>query len=198
MVSPSLDVARKATQLRRHIVEFQACISTLSACEKPIAVILHGYTLGLGIDIACAADVRYCAEGTRFCVKEVDIGIAADVGTLTRLPKVVGSQSWVNDVCLSARTFDASEALRVGLVSRVFKDKEDAIQGAIEWAKGVSEKSPVAVQGTKELLAFSRDRSIDDGLRYTAIWNSAMLQAPDVQEAMMAGLRRKKVRFEKL
>ena len=196
--SPNLDAARKATLLRRHILEFQACISALSACEKPIAAILHGHTLGLGIDIASAADVRFCAEGTRFCVKEVDIGIAADVGTLTRLPKVVGNQSWVNDVSLSARVFDASEALRVGFVSQVFKDKDDAVRGAIAWAKLVSEKSPVAVQGTKELLAFSRDRSVEDGLRYTAVWNSAMLQAADVQEAMGAGLRRKKARFEKL
>ncbi len=124
---------------------------------------MHGHSLGLAIDLCTTADIRLCAADVRFSVKEVDLGLAADVGTLSRLPKCVGSASWVKDVCLTARTFGADEAHRVGLVSGVFEDKERAVQAALELAGVMANKSPVAVQGTKEILNFSRDRSVEDG-----------------------------------
>ena len=131
-------------------------------------------------------------------VKEVDIGLAADIGTLSRLPKVVGSFSWVKDVCLSARTFGAEEALRVGFVSYVEPTKEKAIGRALSIARLLTEKSPVAVQGTKELLNHARDNRLADSLRYTGVWNSAAIQTKDVKDAMLSGLQKRKPTFEKL
>ena len=163
--TPKQDGARFATEMRRNILDFQDCISAVERCEKPVIAALHGYTLGLGIDIAVCCDVRICAAETRFAVKEVDIGIAADVGTLSRLVKVVGAGSWVKDVCLSARIFGAEEAARVGFVSWVAEKggKEAVIEEAVRWAVVVAGKSPVAVQGTKELLNWSREHSVQDG-----------------------------------
>ncbi|KAL4928209.1 enoyl-CoA hydratase/isomerase family protein [Aspergillus undulatus] len=192
------DPARKAVHLRREIGSFQDCVSTLEKCEKPVIVAMHGFSLGLAIDLSSAADVRFCAKDTRFAVKEVDIGLAADVGTLSRLPKIVGNFGWVKDVALTARIFGAEEALRVGFVSRVFETKQEAIGGAIELAGLVASKSPVAVQGTKELLNWSRDHTVQDGLRYTTIWNSAALQTSDVQSALLSGIQKRKPTFEKL
>ena len=157
------DIARSATRIRRHIDEFQACISSIEKCEKPVVAIMHGFCFGLGIDIACCADIRICAADTRFSVKEVDIGIAADIGTLTRLPKIVGAGSWVKDVCLSARIFGAEEAAKVGFVSWVGESKENAVKEGIRWGQMVADKSPVAVQSTKELLNWSKDKSVQDG-----------------------------------
>lgn len=97
-----------------------------------------------------------------FAVKEVDIGLAADIGTLARLPKVVGSSSWVKDVCLTARDFSAAEALSVGFVSQVHESKAAALAAAVKTASFIAAKSPVAVQGTKELLNHSRDHTVDD------------------------------------
>jgi delta(3,5)-delta(2,4)-dienoyl-CoA isomerase len=88
---------------------------------------MHGTSYGLALDLSLACDVRICAADTRFSVKEVDIGLAADIGTLSRLPKAVGNFSWVKDVCLSARVFDAEEANKVGLVSRVYGNKTEAV-----------------------------------------------------------------------
>ena len=124
---------------------------------------MHGYTLGLGIDLSTCADIRICTRDTRFSVKEVDIGIAADVGTLSRLPKVVGRFGWVKEVCLSARMFGAAEALRVGFVNSVWGSKQDAIKEGLKLAGMIAGKSPVAVQGTKELLNYSRDHTVADG-----------------------------------
>ena len=130
-------------------------------CTAVICV-LHGYTYGLGIDLCVCADIRLCASTTKFAVKEVDLGLAADVGTLSRLPRCVGSSSWVKDVCLTARTFDADEAHHVGFVSGVFESKDGAIEEGLRLAGLISSKSPVAVQGTKELLNHSRDHSVQD------------------------------------
>lgn len=162
------DGARIATDMRRHILEFQDCISAVERCEKPVIAAMHGYTLGLGIDIAVCCDVRICAAETQFAVKEVDIGLAADIGTLSRLIKVVGAGSWVKDVCLSGRIFGAEEAGKVGFVSWVAEmgGKDTVLEKALTWARTVAEKSPVAVQGTKELLNWSREHNVQDGEFY--------------------------------
>jgi hypothetical protein len=106
--------------------------------------------------------VRIAARNARFAVKEVDIGMAADIGTLARLPKIVGSASWVKDVCLTARDFGADEALAQGFVSRVLDDKKAAVAEAFRLASFIAEKSPVAVQGTKELLNHARDHTVQE------------------------------------
>ena len=219
---PPSDPARRAFVLRSYIQQFQACLTALTQCSKPIIAAIHGYCLGLGVDLALCADVRICSASSKFSVKEVDIGLAADIGTLARLPKVVGNGSWVKDVCLSARVFGAEEARREGFVSWVGgegvegpvdrsqgnrtavggkggeREKEEVIGKALKWAQLVAQKSPVAVQGTKELLNWCWDRSVDDGLKYTAAWNAGMVQTKDVMEAMESGMKGRRARFEKL
>jgi delta(3,5)-delta(2,4)-dienoyl-CoA isomerase len=157
------DGARTAAHIRAHAMEFQECVSSLEKCAKPVIALLHGYSYGLGIDMSVAADIRICTQDAKMCVKEVDIGIAADVGTLTRLPKIGCSLSWVKDVCLTAREFYAEEAQRVGFVSSVFANKEEGIKGGLALASQIAKKSPVAIFGTKELINWSRDKSVEDG-----------------------------------
>lgn len=108
--------------------------------------------MGLAIDIATCADVRICTEDVKFSVKEVDIGLAADVGTLSRLPKVVGVYSWVKEVCLTARVFGADEALRVGFANKVLPTKNDALQEGLRIASRISRKSPMAIGKIKSTL----------------------------------------------
>lgn len=181
-----------------------------------VICVMHGYSFGLSIDICTCADIRICASNTKFSVKEVDIGIAADVGTLSRLPKVVGNFSWVKDVALSARVFDAEEAYRVGLVSQVHDSKPKALEAGLKMAALLATKSPVAVQGTKQLLNHARDHTIADsklnvfksqsdldtltleGLHYTQSWNAAAILTSDVERALLSSMQRRTPTFEKL
>jgi delta(3,5)-delta(2,4)-dienoyl-CoA isomerase len=179
-------------------LDFQSCITALEKCEKPIIILLHGISYGLAIDMSSACDIRLATRDARMAVKEVDIGLAADIGTLTRLPKIVGNLSWVKEVAYSARDFSADEALRVGFVSAIAPSKEEGKRMALEMCRRIAEKSPVAVLGTKEIINFSRDHSIEDGLMYTGIWNAAMVQTEDVKRAMLSGIKKKKPTFEKL
>ncbi|KAK4697727.1 hypothetical protein P7C71_g393, partial [Lecanoromycetidae sp. Uapishka_2] len=195
-----LDPARTAKSMRHHVNDFQSAITSIEKCEKPVIAVLHGWCLGLAIDISSCADVRICAKDAKFAVKEVDIGLAADIGTLSRLPKIVGNGSWIKDVCLTARQFGGEEARREGFVSWVGKNggKDEVMQEALRWAELVAGKSPVAVQGTKEILNWSWNRSVEDGLKYTSVWNSAALQSDDVMEAMMSGMKKRIPKFSKL
>ena len=167
--SSTPDPSRTSHQIREHVTAFQASISAVAECAKPVVAAVHGHCLGLGVDLICCADVRVASSDAVFAVKEVDIGIAADIGTLTRLPKIVRGGSWVMDVCLSGRTFRAEEAKDVGFVSRVVKingngnGSEDVVRDVLRWAEDVAQKSPVAVAGTKEILKWSWDRSVADG-----------------------------------
>ncbi|KAI4909608.1 putative secondary metabolism biosynthetic enzyme [Alternaria incomplexa] len=194
----TLDSARKANALRRHILEFQSCITDIEKCEKPVICVLHGVSFGLALDMSLACDIRVSTTTTRFSVKEVDIGLAADIGTLSRLPHSVGNLSWVKDIALSARIFGSDEALQHGLVSKVYRDKQEAVAEATKLATLIASKSPVAVLGTKEIINYSRDRPISEGLNYTAVWNAAMLQTADVKDAMMSGLKKTSPKFSKL
>lgn len=193
------DPARAAFSMRRYIAGVQDAASALEKCEKPVVCAMHGYCYGLAVDLSCAADVRVVAQGAKLCVKEVEIGLAADVATLSRLPKLGVSHSWVKEVCLTARVFGPEEALRVGFVSAVVEGGREGVVGrALEIAKEMARHSPIAVQGTKNILDYSRDHSVEDGLAYTAVWNSVMLQTDDVKKAMRSGLSRSKPTFEKL
>jgi delta(3,5)-delta(2,4)-dienoyl-CoA isomerase len=198
--NPEDDIARRTWRVRRHALGLQDSISAPERCEKPVIFLAHGVTYGAAIDLAVACDIRMSTKDVRFCVKEVDVGLAADVGTLSRLPKVGVSYSWAKEVVYTAREFGGEEALRVGLVSKVTDTKEELLAAGFNLANLIAAKSPVAVQGSKALMDFSRDRPVEDGLRYTAVWAAPMVQSDDVKKAMMSGLSKTKTKptFEKL
>jgi delta(3,5)-delta(2,4)-dienoyl-CoA isomerase len=135
----------------------------LTSFETAVIAVMHGVSFGLALDMTLCADIRICVSTTRFAVKEVDIGLAADIGTLTRLPKANIPMSFIKDVALTARVFTAQEALTVGIVSAVYDTKAEALAKAVEKATLIASKSPVAIMGTKEVLNYSRDHSVADG-----------------------------------
>ncbi|KAJ1961755.1 hypothetical protein IWQ62_003759, partial [Dispira parvispora] len=122
LMTAAEDMSRKAYRLRSHILDLQSAFTAIQVCDKPVIAAVHGVCIGAGVDLITACDIRYCTSDSIFSVKEVDIGMAADVGTLQRLQKVVGSDSWVREVCLTAREFGSAEATQQGLVSGVLPD----------------------------------------------------------------------------
>jgi len=191
--------ARRALQTREHIDSFQKCIGAVERCPYPVIVAVHGLALGLSIDIATACDIRYAASDANFSVKEVDIGLAADIGTLARLPKVAGNESLLRELAFTARNFSAAEAEKLGLVSKVVQgSRDEVVQAALETAKLIASKSPIGVLGTKHLLLHARDHSVQENLDYTATWNGVMIQTGDMAEAMKAFQEKRKPTFAPL
>lgn len=185
---------RSREQLRRLILDLQDILSSLERCRKPVLAAIHGACIGAGVDLICCADMRYCASDASFCVKEIDLGMTADVGTLQRLPRLIGD-GMARELAYTARTIDAPEALRLGLVNQVFDSAQDLHQAVHELAAQIAAKSPLAVRGTKEALAYARDHSVTDSLNQIATWNAAMLMSEDLQEAIRARTERRAPRF---
>ena len=192
------DPGRRALAIRRAVPPLQDSFTAMERCNKPVIAAVHSACIGGGVDMTTACDIRYCSSDAYFQVKEVDVGLAADVGTLQRLPKVVGNDSLVRELCYTARKLMADEAQAAGLVSRVLPDRESCLHSAITLATEIAEKSPVAVTGTKVNLNFSRDHPTAVGLDYVALWNSAMLQSTDLTDTAKALASKTKPIYPKL
>jgi 2,4-dienoyl-CoA reductase (NADPH2) len=187
--------ARTRENLRQVILDLQDTLTSLERCRKPVLAAIHGACIGGGIDLICCADMRYCSSDASFSIKEIDIGMTADVGTLQRLPKLIG-EGMARELAYTGRKFNADEALAMRLVNRVF-DSPEAMQKAVrEIATNIAAKSPLSIRGVKEIITYSRDHSVADGLNYVATWNAAMLLSNDLQEAMMANMGKRAPEFK--
>ncbi|XP_030378755.1 delta(3,5)-Delta(2,4)-dienoyl-CoA isomerase, mitochondrial [Scaptodrosophila lebanonensis] len=182
------DVARKGVVLDRLIKLYQDSLSALEHCPKPVITAVHQACIGAGVDLITASDIRLCTQDAFFQVKEVDIGMAADVGTLQRLPKAIGSQSLARELCYTGRRFEAAEAEHCGLVSRVFPDKESLLSGALALAENIAGKSPIAVQTTKINMVYSLEHTNQEGLDHIRTINKLHLQSEDFAQAVAAQL----------
>ncbi|KAG2338724.1 ClpP/crotonase [Suillus weaverae] len=191
--SDATDPARRAFLIRDDILDIQHAVAAPERCPIPVIAAVHGIVVGLGIDIISVCDVRYAASDAKFSIKEVGMGLAADAGTLAYLLKITGNHSLARELAYTARTFSSDEAEKLGLVSRVVQGGRDVVvAAALQLAKDIASKSPVAVTGTKHLLLHARDHSVAENLQYTATWNSVALQATDLQQSVKAGMAKSK------
>ena len=191
---PSADAARRREALRRLILDLQDCLSAVERCRKPVLAAIGGGCIGAGVDLACCCDMRYAAADARFSVREIDLGMVADVGTLQRLPRLI-ADGLARELAYTGRPVDADEALRCGLVNAVFATPQALHEGVSELARAIATKSPLAIRGSKEMLNYGRDHSVADGLSYVATWNAAMLMSDDLGEAMRAMREKRQAQF---
>jgi len=187
---------RSREKLRALVLELQDTLSSIEKCRKPVLAAIHGGCVGGGVDLISCTDMRYCSADAYFTIKEIDIGMVADVGTLQRLPKLIGHQGLVREMAFTGRKVLADEAERIGLVNRVFDTRDALVAGVREMAALVASKSPLSIRGTKEMLNYSRDHSVADGLNYIATWNAAMLMSSDLMAAMMASMSKQTPQFK--
>ena len=140
----------------------------------------------------CSSDLA--SEDAFFQVAEVDVAITADLGTLQRLGYLL-PQGVLRELAYTGRRMGAGEAARYGLVNRVEADREAAVAAAMELARTIAAKSPLAVTGAKKSLNHSRGRTVEEGLRDVALWNAATLVSADLTEAIKARLGKTEPRF---
>ena len=187
--------ARMRENLRRVILDLQDTLTSLERCRKPVLAAIHGGCIGGGIDLVTCADMRYCSLDAYFTIKEIDMGMVADVGTLQRLPQLIG-EGMARELAYTGRRFTATEAREMRLVNQVFDSRDALYAGVRAIAATIAAKSPLAIRGTKEMITYARDHSVADSLHYNATWNAAMLLGDDLQEAMMANMGKRAAAFK--
>src|SRR5271166_4740916 len=150
--------AHQREELRRVILDLQDVITSLESCRKPVLAAIHGACIGGGIDLICAADMRYCSADAHFVVREIELGFVADVGTLQRLPKLIGD-GMARELAYTGRPFSGAEAKAIGFANCCYGSRDDMMAGVAEIARSIAAKSPLAIRGTKEMLLYSRDHA---------------------------------------
>ncbi|MBB6341210.1 enoyl-CoA hydratase [Pseudomonas fluvialis] len=191
------DPGRMAENLRRVVLQLQATLSSLEEVRLPVLAAIHGGCIGGALDMVCAADCRYATSDAYFTIKETELGMTADVGTLQRLPKLI-PQGVVRELAFTGRNFSAQEALALGLVNQVFESQEAMLDGVMAIAAQIAKHSPLAVTGCKEMLNYSRDHSVADSLKYMATWQSGMFRPHDMMKTFQAKATKSQAQFDNL
>ena len=176
--------------MRNKILELQQAFTKIERCRKPVIAAVHSHCIGAGVDMICACDIRMATTDAIFSIRETRMGIIADVGTLQRLPHIIG-QSWLRELALTGRDFTAQEALQMGLVTRICDDPSTLYEEAAKLASQIAACPPLTVQGTKQTIIFSRDNSVEAGLQYVAQKNAAGLPSEDLFEAFSAFMEKR-------
>lgn len=185
---------RKREKFRNFLLEFQEILTTAERISKPILSAVHGGCIGGGLDIICATDMRYCTADAYFVIKEIDLGMVADLGTLQRLPKLI-SDGLTRELAYTGRKMGAIEAKESGLVNRVFENKDQMLSEVTKIAETIASKSPLSIRGTKRNLIFARDHSVPESLEYMSNWNAAMFYSNDLMEAFKSSMTKGKPDF---
>jgi enoyl-CoA hydratase len=185
---------RKREKLRDFIYHLQDCITTIERCRKPVLAAIHGGCIGGGVDIATACDMRYCTEEAYFTVKEIDLGLVADIGTLQRLPKLIPA-GMAYELAYTGRKIFGPEAQSVGLVNSTFPDRAALQAGVMAIAADIAAKPPLVIRGIKEVMQYSREHSTADGLQYVGTYNAAYLLSDDLLEAFRATMSKETPTF---
>jgi len=169
---------------------YQRTMSCFADTNKPVIAAVHGACIGGGMDLITACDIRLAAADATFSVRETKIAMVADVGTLQRLPRVIGDGP-ARELIFTGRDIDAARARAIGLVNDLLPDVAALHARAREIAAEIAANSPLAVQGAKQVLGFAVRREVDAALDYVALWNSAFLHSDDLTEAMSAFMQRR-------
>ncbi len=186
---------RKSEKVRELVQVLQTTVTAIEKCKKPVLAAIHKGCIGGGVDIITACDMRYCTDDAFFTIKEIDLGMVADVGTLQRLPKIL-SPGIVAEMAYTGRNVGGEEAKDIGLVNNTYASKEKMVEEVLKIATTIASKSPLSIRGTKEMLLYSRDHPVDDSLNYMTTWNAAMLLSDDLMEAFSAMMEKRKAEFE--
>ncbi|MCW2714711.1 MAG: Enoyl-CoA hydratase [Frankiales bacterium] len=195
--SADAEPGRRQARTRSHAMHLQWTFTALERARVPVIAATQGGVIGAGVDLITACDLRYASADAFFCVQEINIGMTADVGTLQRLGKVV-PEGFAREMAYTGRRVPAARAFETGLVQQVFPDHESLIAGALDTAREIAAKSPLAIWGTKVSMNFARDHTVDEGLDQIATWQAGMFQPADMAEAFTARAEKREPVFPEL
>ncbi|MBS0317330.1 MAG: enoyl-CoA hydratase/isomerase family protein [Proteobacteria bacterium] len=167
------------------LADMQATFGKLETLRIPVIAAIQGGCIGGAVDLVSACCIRYATRDAFFCIQEINIGIVADLGTLQRLPKLI-PLGLVKELAYTGRRLGAERALACGLVNELFDTPEAMLAAALECAREIAAKPPVAIWGTKQAIHYARDHAVDDALRQMGWVQGAIWSNAQVQEAVQA------------
>lgn len=172
--SVGLPDKQRYSQLHEHIRDFQYSIGTPARINTPTIALLNGINYGLALDIAAACSIRVAVSGARFSIREIKIGIPADIGSLQRLPSVVNNKSLLYQYALTGSVFGAEEALLWGLVSAIVPTLREGVEYIKSLGEDINGNQQWAIKGTKKSIQNMLDgTTTEQGLKDIADYNAS-------------------------
>ena len=188
-------LAAERTRLLAYIGELQGAFNAIAECPVPVIAVVHNWCIGGGLDLISACDIRLASRDAVFSLRETRIAIVADLGSLQRLPAIIG-QGHTRELAFTGKDIDAEHARRIGLINEIYDDRAASVQAAQAMAADIAANPPLTVRGVKNVLDYGADKSVADGLAYVAAWNSAFLASEDLGEAAAAFMAKRSPRFK--
>ena len=186
--------ADRSESLYAMVIKLQDCVSSIERCSKPVIAAIHNGCIGGGLDIIAACDLRFASDDAYFVIKEIDMGMVADLGTLQRLPKFVQAAA-VAELAYTGRAATAEEAARIGLINATFSSREQLMTHAGQVATQIASKSPKSIRGTKKVLQHAMNHSVSEGLEFIARHNAQHLLSDDLTESFHALTQKRNPRY---
>lgn len=178
-------------KLYKLLLKMQEGFNRMAEGSNIYIAALHRHCIGAGLDLASACDLRLASKETIFSLRETRIAIVADMGSLNRLPQIIG-QGNTRMLAYTGRDVPAEEALRIGLLNEIYDNQETLMNGALKLAAEITANAEPAVRGTKKILNYMENHSVDDGLKFVATWNAAFLNTREIQEAFQKSMGKAK------
>ncbi len=194
---PEYEAGRRGERSRRHIARLQDSFSVIERVRMPVIAAIQGACIGGGVDMISACDMRYCTSDAFFCIQEINIGMAADVGTLQRLPNLIPT-GLMRELAYTGRRLFAEEAKSIGLVNEVYDTHSHMLEAVMSIAEEIAKKSPLAVASTKHLLGYGEEHSVSDTLDYQTLWMGSISQGGEMAKYFNAKQQGNEPEFDDL
>ena len=189
------NLAAERTRFHDKVLDMQQAFNRVADCRKPVIAAINGWCIGGGLDLIAACDIRLASADAKFSLREAKIAIVADLGSLQRLPAIIG-EGHTRELAYTGKDIDAARAQRIGLVNDVYETPESMLEAARKLAAEIAANPPLVVQGVKQVMNHCADKSVAEGLEYVAVWNSAFMHSLDLVEAITAFRERRKPEFK--
>jgi enoyl-CoA hydratase len=189
--------ARKRLAFQTQLRRLMACFDVLDAARFPVVCAVQGACVGGALDLAAACDLRVCSADAFFTVQEIHIGMAADLGVLQRLQRLL-PQGLARELAYTGDRLGAERALATGFVNAVLADADALLAHARKIAAAIAAKSPLAIAASKAALNHARDHSTADALQQMALLQSAVFDVDEMARAIAAWQAKTPAAFDPL
>ena len=191
------DSPRARLSFQDGLRKLMACFDVLDSARLPVVCAVQGGCIGGALDLASACDLRYCTADAFFCIQEINIGMAADLGVLQRLPRLM-PPGVVRELAYTGERLGAERALQLGLVNAVLPDAAALIDHAMGVARSIAAKSPLAIAGSKLALNHARDHGTAAALQQMTLLQSAIFDTGEMATAIAAWKDKRSAEFAAL
>jgi len=175
-------------KFRQKLEELQSSLSSLSEAPFPVIAAVQGGCIGGGVDMVTACCLRYATRDAYFVIQEINIGMMADVGTFNRMPKQL-PEAVVRELGYTGDRLPAERAERLGFVNGLFDSHEQLVAGALEVARRIAAKAPVALQATKKMISYTRDHSVAESFDYLNALQPSIFDIEEIKRSLKAAKR---------